>query len=323
MRKKGHPPLEDRFEFFGDGMSAADRSTLSSSVFEVEERSTGTPFNLKLWRKTSTAIDEDLRELWLHEMRQIQRIGAYEGAREVIVDVIDIVEDETSFGIVLRQSGQPLSSRMARATKDHWLKDLARRQARMLFWHNMARIAKAIGIVHLHGLVHGRIDASAVMTEGGHEPDFFLGGFEWSLWFSAGEADESHAKLSAQNAPARADKHYSFEGDWRSFGSLIANCLGVHVEPSGDIIVLPDGADTSFIDSSERALLRRLFVPTRYDVNDATTVGRAIRDIVASTPHTRAVGEGTFVMAVLPKGVADAIYTATRSSAVVWNLQNE
>jgi hypothetical protein len=23
MRKKGHPPLEDRFEFFGDGMSAA------------------------------------------------------------------------------------------------------------------------------------------------------------------------------------------------------------------------------------------------------------------------------------------------------------
>lgn len=102
MHKKGLPPLEERFEFFGDGMPAADRSLLSSSIHEVEERHTGTPFNLKLWQKTSTAADDDLRELWRHEMRQVQRIGAYEGAREVIVEVVDIVEDETSFGIVLR-----------------------------------------------------------------------------------------------------------------------------------------------------------------------------------------------------------------------------
>jgi hypothetical protein len=300
MRKRGFPPLEDRFQFFGDGTPAADRSALGSSIFEVEDRNTGAPFNLKLWRKTGTANDDDLRELWLHEMRQIQRIGVYEVAREVIVDVVDLVEDETSFGILLRQAGLPLASRMARAAKGHWLKSLANRQARALFWRNMARIAKAIGIVHLHGLVHGRIDASAVMSEGGNEPDFLLGGFEWSLWFSAGEDEGSRAKLST-HAAARADKHYSFEEDWRSFGTLIADCLGVRIEPSGDI-VLPDGADASFVDSSERSLLRRLFVPTRFDVNDATSVGRAIRDIVASTPHTRTVGDGTFVMAVLPRG---------------------
>jgi hypothetical protein len=143
MRNKGLPPLENRFEFFGDGMPAADRSPFASSVFEVEERSTGTPFNLKLWQKTSTAIDDDLRQLFMHEMRQIQRLGSYEGAREVIVDVVEIVEDETSFGIVLHQAGKPLSTKIARTTRGRWLKDLSNRQARILFWRNMARIAKA------------------------------------------------------------------------------------------------------------------------------------------------------------------------------------
>jgi hypothetical protein len=63
MRKRAFPPLEERFEFLGDGMPAGDRSALSSSIFEVEERRTGTPFNLKLWRKTGTAVDDDLRAL--------------------------------------------------------------------------------------------------------------------------------------------------------------------------------------------------------------------------------------------------------------------
>jgi hypothetical protein len=322
MRKKGFPPLEERFEFLGDGMPAGERSALSSSIFEVEERATGTPFNLKLWTKTSTAIDDDLRELWLHEMRQIQRLGAYEGARDLVVEVVDIVEDATSFGILLGQAGQPLATRIARARPDHWLKDLGRRQARTLFWQNMARIAKAIGIVHRHGLVHGRIDTSAAMTAGGNQPDFLLGGFEWSLWFSAGEDDESYAKLSEQSSTPRADRHYSFEDDWRALGKLIADCLGVRVEASGDV-VLPEGADASYIDSSERALLKSLFVPTRQDVNDATSVGRAIDDILASTPHTRTVGNGTFILAVVQKGVADAIYSATGGQVAIDDFRGQ
>ncbi|WP_445487878.1 DEAD/DEAH box helicase [Rhodopseudomonas sp. RCAM05734] len=322
MRTKGLPPLEERFEFLGDGMTAGGGSPLSSAIFEVDDRRTGTPFNLKLWTKTSTAVDDDLRKLWLHEMRQIQRLGAYEGARDVIVEVVDIVEDETSFGIVLRQVGQTLSSRMVRAKPDHWLKNLALRQSRTLFWHNVARIAKAIGIVHLHGLVHGHIGTGAVMTTGSHQPDFVLGGFEWSLWFSAGEDDASHAKLQTERAAAGAGKHYSFEDDWRSFGSLIADCLGLRVEASGDL-VLPEGSDSSYVDTSERALFKSLFVPTRQDVNDAATVGRAIDDILASTPHTRTVGNGTFIIAFVQKGVADAIYVASGGQVAVDDFRGQ
>lgn len=320
--KKGLPPLDERFEFLGDGMLAGERSPLSSSIFEVEERATGTPYNLKLWTKTSTAIDDDLRQLLLHEMRQIQRLASYEGARDVIVEVVDIVEEATSFGILLRQAGQPLSARIARARQDHWLKNLGRRQSRTLFWQNMSRLARAIGIVHQQGLVHGHIGVGSAMTEGGHQPDFLLGGFEWSLWFGAGESQESHAKLSDRASVSRSDKHYSFEDDWRAFGKMIADCLGLRIESSGDIF-LPDGTDDSFVDTSERALLRSLFAPTRQDVNDSTSVGRAIDDILASTPHTRAVGSGTFIMAVLQKGIADAIYTATDGQVAVDDFRRQ
>jgi hypothetical protein len=38
-------------------------------------------------------------------MRQIQRLSAYKGARKLVIEVVDLVEDETRFGIVLRQAG--------------------------------------------------------------------------------------------------------------------------------------------------------------------------------------------------------------------------
>jgi hypothetical protein len=55
--------------------------------------------------KTGTAIDEDLRQLWMHEMRQVQRVMSYAGAHEVIVDVLDFIEDDDDFAVVLERVG--------------------------------------------------------------------------------------------------------------------------------------------------------------------------------------------------------------------------
>src|SRR5581483_8491109 len=88
------PPLDERFEFVGDALAPGDRAALKSAVFEVEDRVTGAARSLKLWRKTGAAVDEDLRRLWLHEMRQVQRVMGYAGARDVIVDVLELVEDD-------------------------------------------------------------------------------------------------------------------------------------------------------------------------------------------------------------------------------------
>ncbi|MFP4893922.1 hypothetical protein [Paraburkholderia sp. EG304] len=99
--KRNKASLDHKFEFLEDAIAPGDRLALRPAVFEVEEKVSGAERNLKLWRKTGTALDDDLRQLWLHEMRQVQRVMSYEGAREVIVDVLEFVEDESDFGVVL------------------------------------------------------------------------------------------------------------------------------------------------------------------------------------------------------------------------------
>ena len=90
-------PLSKRFVFLGDAVSPGNRKALRSAQFDVSDMRTGQDRSLKLWRKTSTSADEDLRQLWLHEMRQVQRVMSYAGAREVIADILEFVEDEEEF----------------------------------------------------------------------------------------------------------------------------------------------------------------------------------------------------------------------------------
>jgi hypothetical protein len=73
-RTAKRPPLEDRFEFIGDASVHANREALRSAVYPVRDRQTGMDCALRLWRKTGTPLDTDLRALWLHEQRQVQRL---------------------------------------------------------------------------------------------------------------------------------------------------------------------------------------------------------------------------------------------------------
>lgn len=175
--KKRKTSLEDRFVFDDAVVAPANLGALRSAMFQVEDRSSGLERTLKLWRKTGKPVDGDLRQLWQHEKRQVQRVMAYSGARDVIVDVVEFVEDDENFGVVLERAGQPLAERRRRVPRTHWLRNLSAPRSRSLFWRNFKRIVTALGIVHSQGLVHGRLTADAIMTEGTDEPDFQLGGF--------------------------------------------------------------------------------------------------------------------------------------------------
>jgi hypothetical protein len=202
--KRKRASLDDRFTFLGDGVGPSDQSAFKSMLFEVEDRASGAARSLKLWRKTGTPIDEDLRRLWLHETRQVQRVMSYVGARDLIVDIMERIEDEAYFGVLLDRVGQPLSTKLRRVHRYHWLKTLGAPRPRTLLWRNVRRLASALGIVHAQGLVHGRLTADVVMTEASNEPDFQLGGFEWSLWLGADKTEQSHAKLGPQGSVQRA-----------------------------------------------------------------------------------------------------------------------
>ena len=80
-----------------------------AAVFAVFDRQAEIERGLRIWKKTGTSIDADLRELWLHELRQVRRLMASAGASDVIVELIEPVEDDHEFAVVLTESGQPLS----------------------------------------------------------------------------------------------------------------------------------------------------------------------------------------------------------------------
>jgi hypothetical protein len=305
------PSLEERFVFHGDALAPGDRAALRPAIFEVEDRAGGATRNLKLWRKTGTPADEDLRGLWLHEMRQVQRVMSYTGAREVIVDILEFVEDGDFFGVLLERTGQPLSVKHHKVNRHHWLQNLGIPRARTIFWKNTRRVAVGLGIVHAQGLVHGKLSAEAVMTEGTEEPDFQLGGFEWSLWLGADSADKSHARISTASAAQRSDT-YSFAEDWRAFGLMIADCLGLRIKASGEIAHGTSSEALMLLNASEAALLKRLSVPSRFDLVDAASITRSIDDIVASIAHATTLQSGTFILGFGARsGLADAVYQAS------------
>ena len=242
--KKVRSPLSERFEFVGEAVQApGDAKVLRAPVVAVYDRVAQIDRGLRAWRKTGTAIDADLRELWLHEMRQVRRLMSSAGASEVIVDLIELVEDDEEFGIVVEDAGQSLALMRSRAGQNHWLRNLRGGRARALLWGNVRRLARALGLVHGQGLIHGTLSANAIMTHGALDPDFRLTGFEWSLWFAAPANVPTHMDLPA--AALFRQQAYSFSADWRALGELVAELIGVRLSPTGEVKAARAGAKWS------------------------------------------------------------------------------
>lgn len=316
-RKKRLPPLETRFTFEDQALTPGDGKALRSAQFAVFDEITGYERNLKLWRKTGTDADADLRDLWIHEMRQVQRVMSYSGAGDVIVDIIEFVEDEENFGVLLEHAGQPLSFKREHVSSQHWLKNLGSVRARSLFWKNFKRVALALGIIHAQGLVHGNIDTNSIMTEGADEPDFQLTGFEWSLRVAADSLGTQHAKMSGKPASTRPVK-YSFEEDWRALGRLIGQLLDTGIRSSGELYSLDKLQTPISLSSSERVLLKRLAVPSRTDNLEAQSIVRAIDDVIAEVGRSGAARAGTLVLMFIPASkLGEAVYDLSEGQIAV------
>lgn len=318
------PPLEDRFAFLGDAIAVGDRQALRSSLYEVDDRSTGQELTLKLWRKSGGEGDADLRELWRHEMRQVSRLAAYAEARDVIVSVLEFVEDEDHFGLVLDRIGHPLSEKRKRVPRDHWLRLLSAARPRSLFRRNIARVVTALGLIHRQGLVHGAVNADAIMTEGAEQPDFQLGGFEWSLSLADEAAGGSHAKVSRTAAILRPSS-YSFAEDWRCLGGLIVECLVADRAGTGILTTTAHQAmANAILTTGERQLLKRLLTPSRSDQLDAQSIGRAIGDLLVGLARTGATKAGSLILAIEPRaGLAACVYDATDGAIPVDEFQRQ
>lgn len=224
---------------------------------------------------------------------------------------------QENFGVLLEHAGQPLSSRLLHVSRQHWLKNLGAPRSRTLFWQNMLRIVRALGIVHAQGLVHGNITANSVMTEAAEEPDFQLTGFEWSLWLAASKADRAQARLGTKGEAVRAER-YSFAEDWRALGRLIAHCLDLDVRSTGEVTPGGRSASPLALGASERILIKRLVAPTRLDNLDADSIGRSIKDLIADVGRTSVSRSGGLIL-MFAQGakLGEAVFDASKGEIAV------
>jgi hypothetical protein len=133
----------------------------------VEGTSTdGVPVLVKVWPRRPNAKDEDLQEIWHHELRQLHRLAGYPGSYEVIARLLRAGMDDHGFYLVLDLGQRSvLQTALDRSGSNHWLKQPRLDSNRLLIWQNLKRLCAAVEILHSQGLMHRKLDGRSSQQE--------------------------------------------------------------------------------------------------------------------------------------------------------------
>ncbi|MER8714195.1 AAA domain-containing protein [Mesorhizobium sp. M1295] len=301
--------LEDTFSLSEDYLQRPQVEELRPGLITAVVKETGEDRTLKIWWKAGDQADGEFRELWNHERLQVDRVMNYPDADEVMVEVIEMIETSDSFCVVYEAAATPLAARLRTLSSRHWLKGLDIVSNRAILWNNLSRLAKAIGLLHAQGLVHGRLDWHAVFTNGSNSADFKLGGFEWCV--GMGEAKPLDPMLA--KARARIDRLiYSYGDDWKALGALFADILGVDVTRLRSDDPFQRGRPIIDLSEGEIDFLRRLTDPHREDAADARWVMRSVDALLRELVRFGTTKAARFILLARPnRKMAEAIDQAT------------
>lgn len=187
---------------------------------------------VKYWLNRHQDKTEILKEIWLYEKRQLQRLKGCPGVGDYISPIHESHADEHGFYLVLDSGSRlPLSlyyestSRTLHLQRP-WIFNLRPISNRLRFWKNISRIISAINILHSQGLLHRHLNIDSILTDPTSDLDFQLTGFEWSIRVQRmSESDTTRNTSTDVNR-----KHFSFLTDWMDLGFLIAKILKIDQE---------------------------------------------------------------------------------------------
>ncbi len=219
-------------------------------IYQGFDKKSNETILIKLWERQYSVTDDDLEVIWRNEIRLLQRLSGYPGGKEYLVTMLDAGSDQNGFYLILKTNQlRPLSWHKKRES----FQGIVDRQ---LMWKNMKRLAKGLGTLHNHGMIHRNLDESAVFTNNTPVPDYRLGGFEWSIRLSAIEPVKS-----GQQIKANGNEYFSFNNDWRSLGHLIAKILSIDVSKFSDSSIAKEYRQDLNIE--EYLFLRNLIAPDK------------------------------------------------------------
>lgn len=268
----------DQYKLDSRVLQKYDRKSSRPRMTAGEERDTGVRIILKEWPKDASVQNDDLREIWKQEIRQLHRLAGYPGAREYIVMLQDSSEDAEAFFLVLNPGQRvPLATLLDSPRCPSWLSNPRPWRSRLRLWRDLKRLVSGLEILHTQGLLHRNLDEWAVFTTGGDEPDFQLSGFEWSITLS-GVAEKLPPKLDVFGNEVVV---HSFLEDWSAFGALACKILGIN---SAD--VLSDRQEKReealrHVVGAERDLLLTLLRGEQVNRLDGELVNRRIDAIIS------------------------------------------
>lgn len=264
---------------FLDSYDVADQYLLRANVSMgrpsmIEASSpNGDAVLIRTWPRR-TKDDQDLVDIWRHELRQLHRLAGYPGAHRYIARLLDAGVDAKGFYIVL-DAGQrtPLELLLQKGRgATTWLRALNLPANRRRLWTNLQRVARGLEVLHNEGLVHRNLDGWAILTSAGDDPDFQLTGFEWSLRLSA--AAEGASSPRGPNVPS-----VSFAGDWADYSRLAARLFNITEARLLDRKI-PDYEVHESAAAAEIRLLRQLLSDSDLPRLDGEIVSRRIDQLL-------------------------------------------
>ncbi|MFN8683596.1 AAA domain-containing protein [Paracoccus sp. P2] len=294
-------PFDERFEM--TRISRGDHLSHAFSVWSAVDRNDGETYVLWLLEKTGAAVDRDITRVLRETVRRLRGVLARRSAREVLIEVVDVVEDRAEIGIRSVGADKTLDALTPRFRQK--LADSARTvSGRLEIWQQIARLVRALGYLHGADIVHGGITNGAVFVVSIEPLELKLGGYEACV--HVGTLGDGGASLLGANATI------SHAQDWRDLGAVAAELL--QGRDGGSVMLLP----------SEQGLLDRLCRPPQFAHINAETLASEIETLCAQLARVGSSGRYELVVAPgrdllrlhLP-ALTDGLIPATDNDALV------
>lgn len=188
-------------------------------------------FKLKIITPKGIYQSEVAREIWINEVRQLNKLKSVTHADKYLELVQDSFVEENSFCLIYfaKDSQTILSETVyelrSRQFSRSWLhpKNILKINNRLVLWKNILRIIEGIKILHSQHIVHRNIRLESILFDSDNNLDdderLILSGFEKSLDFER----LSNATIMQEND----NVVFSTSEDWYQLGLLILSLLGL------------------------------------------------------------------------------------------------
>ncbi|WP_266064177.1 DEAD/DEAH box helicase [Brucella intermedia] len=266
--------LESRFTFAEDSFArvAAGWDSHLRPAIGLED---GERYLLRLFKKTSTPLDDDLKAIISRGLRRIRRVLSSRRAREILVEVLEVVEDAQEIAIVMIDPGSPISgtSHRRKTRQGRFLTSASRG----IFWRNISRVAEALALCHDAGIVHGGVSTHTIFSHTDDSEDYRLGGFEACVHIADGDLGTSGHLLRSSSA-------ISFRQDWIDLASVANSILGLESDTPPSLL------------SIERRMLDRLANPPQFQLFDGSVVLDELRGVIAELDRVGSSSDGELIL---------------------------